>query len=103
MAKGRIDPIAGAARIVDGGEITSLVTSFFTSAGTPFSLKLIPKSDSNIKEFEYVKVRLYQGEDYVTWPVDVLSWTSEMFIGVHLDSATILSDYRVFYGTGLDI
>ncbi len=103
MAKGAVTQIANAVRVVDGGEITSLSEVFTKGNGMPFSLKLVPKELDNVSEFEWVKVKLYQGDAVLNqWPIDVLSWSSELFIELHTDSAPLLDDYRIFYGTGAD-
>lgn len=103
MAVGNITQIVNGARVVDGGEIVSLAADFVTDAGNPFAIKLIPKDDANIKEFEMVKVKLWASNTYQSWPIDVLSWSSELITGIHSDSAPILDDYRLFYGSGSDL
>ncbi len=100
--KGYVTQTVNAMRIVDGGEITSLAQNF--NPGVPFSLKLIPKAPDNTAEYVMGKVNLIQWDDdlFRDWPIDILSWTSEMFYSLSSESAGLLVSYRIFWGAGSD-
>lgn len=102
--KGNITEIVNAARIVDGIEITSLPADGYTSpAGNPFAIKLIPKAEDNYKEFEFIQGQLFQSDSVKEWPVDILSWSSELFVNFPFSNNALLTNYRIFLGFGSDI
>jgi hypothetical protein len=105
MEKGSVTQTVNALRFVDGGEITSLTESFTKGRGAPFSIKLVPKSSTNMTDVEFVDLVFYQGDTMtpIQWPIDVLSWSAELIIEFSSTNSALLTNYRIFWASGSDI
>lgn len=104
LPKGGVTQIMSAGRIVDGLELTSTGQLPFTAGqGVPFSILLLPKSTSNLKEVEVIKARYYQGDETVNIPIPVASWSVVSLAAIDIDNPTLFVNYYVYIGFGQDV
>jgi hypothetical protein len=101
--KGFVSEIMNGGRIVDGKEILVGELPFYKGQGSPFSLMIVPKDSSNVKEVEIVKARYYQGDVVRDVPIMVNQWNVPALVEMGSDNTAIFTKYRVFVGFGQDI
>jgi len=96
--KGAVPETMFAARIVTLDQVLAL--PYTKGQGSPYSIMIVPKSSSNVKEVEFVKLRLYQSDKVISAPLTINAWNSLAIVSIDVDNPTLFTNYFVYVGFG---
>lgn len=96
MGKTFVSDVQNATRINSHGKITSL--PFSIADGTPFSIFIIPVTDSDAPIL--VSCKLSQDSAAAECPFNLKQWTEPSIVSIPADAIN-LTNYNVYWGAGL--